>query len=119
MCTINVNVVRGRSYDNFQHKNLSYESFLTQNIFVPMLSVIQVGSTGLMEASINGHTSTMRILLEAKTDPNFTDEVKLHYSHCLYNSTVAQKGHVHYQFQYFQLPVLKSTSNMGISHYQF
>ena len=88
-------------------------------MFVPMLSVIQVGSTGLMRASERGHTGTVRILLEAKADPNITDEVKLHYSHCLYNSTLAQKGHVHYQFQYFQLPILKSTSNMGISDYQF
>ena len=30
MRTINVNVVRGHSYEIFQHKNLSYESFITQ-----------------------------------------------------------------------------------------
>ena len=30
MRTINVNVVRGHSYENFQHENLSYESFLTR-----------------------------------------------------------------------------------------
>ena len=88
-------------------------------MFVPMLSVIQDSWTSLMRASEHGHTGTILMFLEAKADPNITDEVKLHYSHCLYNSTVAQKGHVHYQFQYFQLPVLKSTSNMGISHYQF
>ena len=79
-------------------------------MFVPMLSVIQYGLTGLMRASVNGHTSTMRIFLEAKADPNIIDEVKVHYN-CLYNSMVAQKGHVKYQFQYFQLPILKSTSN--------
>ena len=63
-------------------------------MFVPMLSVIQLGWTGLMRASELGHTSTMRILIEAKADPNITDEVKVHYN-CLYNSMVAQKGHVH------------------------
>ena len=31
MCTINVNVVRGRSYEIFRHENLSYKNFLTQN----------------------------------------------------------------------------------------
>ena len=30
MRTINVNVVRDHSYENFQHKSLSYESFLTR-----------------------------------------------------------------------------------------
>ena len=30
MRTINANVVRGRSYDNFSHENLSYESFFTR-----------------------------------------------------------------------------------------
>ena len=50
------------------------------------LYVIQYGMTGLMEASINGHTDTVRALLEAKPDPNNSDEVKLHFSHCLYNS---------------------------------
>ena len=31
MCTINVNEIRGRSYEKkFQHENLSYKSFLTQ-----------------------------------------------------------------------------------------
>ena len=40
------------------------------------------GSTCLMSASWNGHVDTVRVLLEAKADPNITDEVKLHYSHC-------------------------------------
>ena len=52
-------------------------------MLVPMLSVIQLGWTGLMWASMNGHTGTVRVLLEAKADPNITDEVKLHYSHCI------------------------------------
>ena len=52
-----------------------------------MLSIIQYdGETGLMEASWRGNIDTVRVLLEAKADPNITDEVKLHYSHCLYNS---------------------------------
>ena len=29
---INVNVVRGHSYENFQHENLSYESFFCTEI---------------------------------------------------------------------------------------
>ena len=41
-----------------------------------------------MEASYFGHTETMGILIEAKADPNFTNEVKVHYSHCLYNSNL-------------------------------
>ena len=44
--------------------------------------------TGLMRASDEGYTETVRVLLEAKADPNITDEVKLHYSHCLYNSNL-------------------------------
>ena len=52
-----------------------------------MLSIVQYGGrTGLMEASGRGFTDTVRVLLEAKADPNIADEVKLHYSHCLYNS---------------------------------
>ena len=53
-----------------------------------MLSIIQLGRTSLMEASLRGYTDTVRVLLEAKADPNITDEVKLHYSHCLYNSNL-------------------------------
>ena len=71
---------------------------LNNIMFVLMLSVIQFGWTGLMVASEYGHTGTIQILLEAKADPNITDEVKLHYSHCLYNRTMAQKGYAHCQF---------------------
>ena len=53
-----------------------------------MLYVIQGGKTCLMKASGDGHTSIVQVLLEAKADPNITDEVKLHYSHCLYNSNL-------------------------------
>ena len=53
-----------------------------------MLCIIQWGRTGLMEASEKRYTDTVRALLEAKADPNITDEVKLHYSHCLYNSNL-------------------------------
>ena len=53
-----------------------------------MLSIIQRGMTGLMEATLRGNIDTVRVLLEAKADPNITDEVKLHYSHYLYNSNL-------------------------------
>ena len=53
-----------------------------------MLSIIQSGRTSLMWASRGGYTETVSVLLEAKADPNITDEVKLHYSHCLYNSNL-------------------------------
>jgi hypothetical protein len=53
-----------------------------------MLSIIQIGVTGLIRASIDGFTKTVSVLLAAKADPNITDEVKLHYSHCLYNSNL-------------------------------
>ena len=41
------------------------------------------GSTCLMRASGRGYVDIVRVLLEAKADPNITDEVKLYYSHCL------------------------------------
>ena len=41
-----------------------------------------------MWASNNGSTETMSVFLAAKADPNITDEVKLHYSHYLYNSNL-------------------------------
>ena len=53
-----------------------------------MLSIIQNGYTGLMWVSQEGSTDTVRVLLEAKADPNITDEVKLHHSHYLYNSNL-------------------------------
>ena len=49
-----------------------------------ILSTIQNGCTGLMRAICGDSISTVKVLLEAKADPNVTDEVKLHYSHCLY-----------------------------------
>ena len=36
-----------------------------------------------MEASDNGHVDTVRVLLEAKADPNITNKVKLHCNHAL------------------------------------
>ena len=53
-----------------------------------MLSIIQNGHTGLIWASGCGYTDSVRVILEAKADPNITNEVKLHYSHCLYNSNL-------------------------------
>ena len=53
-----------------------------------MLSIIQSGRTGLMKASWCGYTEIVSVLLEAKADPNITDMVKLHYSHCSYNSNL-------------------------------
>ena len=40
-----------------------------------MLSIIQSGRTDLMEASGRGYADTVRVLLEAKADPNITNEV--------------------------------------------
>ena len=34
-----------------------------------------------MEASYRGFTEIVKVLAEAKADPNITDEVKLHYTH--------------------------------------
>ena len=48
-----------------------------------MLFIIQRGRTGLIEASDDGSTEIVSVLLAAKADPNITDKVKLHYSHCL------------------------------------
>ena len=44
--------------------------------------------TGLMAASQFGYVDAVRVLLEAKADPNLTDDVRFHYSHCLYNSNL-------------------------------
>ena len=45
-----------------------------------LLSIIQDdGSTGLMKACAEGHTSTVSALLsEGKADPNITDKVNFH-----------------------------------------
>ena len=53
-----------------------------------IISILQDGMTGLMAASLGGFVDTVRVLLEAKADPNLTDDVRLHYSHCLYNSNL-------------------------------
>ena len=45
-----------------------------------------------MWASLSGNTETVSVLLAAIADPNITDEVKLHYSHCLYNQGFIQWG---------------------------
>ena len=50
--------------------------------------IIQDGKTSLMIASENDSRDVVRVLLEANADPNVTTEVKLHYSHCLYNSNL-------------------------------
>ena len=34
-----------------------------------------------MSASSRGHTAIVKVLAEAKADPNITDKVKLHYNH--------------------------------------
>ena len=34
-----------------------------------------------MEASSRGYTEIVRLIAEAKADPNITDKVKLHYTH--------------------------------------
>ena len=39
---------------------------------------MQWGYTGLMLASSEGYADIVKELLEAKADPNITDEVKLH-----------------------------------------
>ena len=39
-----------------------------------------------MAASYCGYEDIVSVLLAAKVDPDITDEVKLHYSHCLYSS---------------------------------
>ena len=41
-----------------------------------------------MVASKNNAREVVSVLLEAKADPNITNEVKLHYSHCLFNSNL-------------------------------
>ena len=53
-----------------------------------LLSIIQYGKTGLMIASENDARDVVGVLLEAKADPNIITEVKLLYSHCLYNSNL-------------------------------
>ena len=52
-----------------------------------------------MWASNDGSTETVSVLLAAKADPNITNEVKLHYSHCLYNSNL-----MHYATEWSHCP---------------
>ena len=49
-------------------------------ISIRCVHFIQEGWTGLMTASFGGYIDTVRVLLEAKADPNITNEVKLHYT---------------------------------------
>lgn len=42
-----------------------------------LLSILQDGVTSLMWASNNGHTDTVKVLLDAKADFNITDNVRL------------------------------------------
>lgn len=51
-------------------------------------SMFQYGETGLIQASRLGFIDTVQVLLEAKADPNITNDVRLHYSHCLYNNNL-------------------------------
>ena len=37
-----------------------------------------------MWASCRGYTETVKVLAEAKADPNITDKVKFHYTHYCY-----------------------------------
>ena len=55
-----------------------------------------------MYASFQGFTETVSVLLAAKADPNITDKVKLHYSHCLYNSNL-----IHYMYRMVSLPSMR------------
>ena len=53
-----------------------------------VLFIIQENLSGTMAACRRSYKHAVRVLLDAKADPNITDEVKLHYcnSHCLFNS---------------------------------
>ena len=53
-----------------------------------LMSIIQYGDAGLMVASRDGYPDAVRVLLEAKADPNIINKVKLHFSHCLYNNNL-------------------------------
>ena len=57
-----------------------YDSFLSPILW-------QNGDTVLMIASSGGKGDVIKVLLEAKADPNITNEVKLH-NYCLYNSSL-------------------------------
>ena len=75
------------------HENWTHENFLLygkQHLHYHYCYhfVIQHGWTSLMRASSSGYTNIVSVLLEAKADPNITHEVKLHYSHCLYNGNL-------------------------------
>ena len=52
-----------------------------------VLSRMQCGWTGLMWASERRYIATMKVLLEAKANPNITNEVKVCYSHCIISVT--------------------------------
>ena len=59
---------------------LMKESRFINNI-ITVYHSCQHGCTGLMWASSKGYTEIVKVLAEAKADPNITDEVKLCYTH--------------------------------------
>ena len=63
------------------HQNAPASSIFFLHSF---LSLIQDGRTGLMEASYRGYTEIVKVLAEAKADPNITDKVKHHYTNYCY-----------------------------------
>ena len=56
-------------------------------IVYSLLSIIQFGGTALMKASDNGHTEVVKVLVEAKADLNFIDQVNL-IINCLITLTI-------------------------------
>jgi hypothetical protein len=86
VCVLFGTAIPTSSFNFFILVNLSlYLSKQKLIVFHQMLLIIQHSMTGLMGASSRGYTKTVSVLLAAKADPNVTDEVKLHYSHYLYD----------------------------------
>ena len=53
---------------------------MNHNILIwKLYLLLQDGETALMQASGGGHTDTVKVLLDAKADPNITDKVKLQW----------------------------------------
>ena len=62
----------------------AYQYCISKCMFYYTLYVLslQIGETPLYEASRNGHTDVVRILMENKADPNISDEVRPFYMRC-------------------------------------
>ena len=65
------------------HNSIKVSVVIVMSHYIIIIIIQNGGKTCLMTASGRGYVDAVRVLLEAKADPNITDKVKFHYRHCL------------------------------------